>query len=425
MTKKYWSDSNFVFSTIFREFKQAHINSVHLEQVVGSWPRCSVCLDEYFETQSDLDSHMKQIHGKQSETSLPLKYQCLKCEETNFKSLDNLKAHYVIEHMDSVKDSWVQCPVCENMFNSDNALDSHLTNNHSNLRYACDFCVELLKSREESIKHMLNDHDIHTEQEPCRLRLVDNVSKSVIGELTLGTRIFNALYVGHSKEHDLTQNQSKVEVQDDFIEEIPVSKRIKLEPVQEEDNSETIFASVLDGPSNGVKAEPQDSIFDQGEDEKVVVFKCDQFLTDSGDECDFMTLDENMLKKHVKENHKSKANVVVTDVLEEGVTVTQEKPEIQLDLLDSENSNQSSVAPDPEKAKDPDYVPEVTELESADDNDSIVSINSKEEIETNNKGRSSFTNLIIRFYHNQNLKFQMLPNLSCVTFAPKCFMEML
>ena len=359
--------------------------------MVGSWPRCSICLDEYFETQSELDSHIDQIHGKQQSEILPLKYQCLKCEQTNFKSIDNLKAHFVLEHMDSVRDSWLQCPVCETMFNSDNALDSHLIKSHSNLRYACDFCVELLKSREESIKHMFDDHDIQTETEPCRLRLVDNVTKSVIGELTLGTRIFNALYVGHNKEEDLAQIQSKVEVQDDFVEEIPVSKRIKLEPVEELDNSETtIFASALDGPSNGVKVEPQDSssIFDQGEDDKVVVFKCDQFLTDSGDECDFMTLDENMLKKHVKENHKSKANVVVTDVSVDGLAVTQEKPEISLALLDSENSNQSSVASDP-GAKDPDYVPEVAELESADDNDSIVSINSKEEIETN-KGKFTF-----------------------------------
>ena len=148
------------------------------------------------------------------------------------------------------------------------------------------------------------------------------------------------------------------------------------------------------------------------------MYKCDQFLTDFGDECDFMTLDENMLKKHVKENHKSKANVS-----EEGVTVTQEKPEIQLDVLDSENSNQSSIAPDPERAKDPDYVPEVTELESADDNDSIVSINSKEEVETN-KGRFGLTALQCPYSILLRLKSQISDAAKFVMchFCPKVFL---
>ena len=232
---------------VIGKYMNDHMNLSHfghshknLGNIESTWYRCDDCLDEYFKEKSSLIQHVKNEHPN----SVINVSSC----EVSLASLDQEDTQ---KEVSDVSSTW-NCPICKQNETADMTLDSHFKLKHKNIIFACDFCSELHRTIRKSMMHLKKSHDIDTEKEPnCRLRLVDEITKTVIDEIDFGAGASNA-----STRNDFTENSGESTKQ---VLEEPMAKRIKLEPEEIDEVTETIFVDELPVQDLGnvkVKAEP-------------------------------------------------------------------------------------------------------------------------------------------------------------------------
>ncbi|ODM93601.1 putative zinc finger protein [Orchesella cincta] len=133
-------------------------------------PKCSVSCVTTSNLKTHLKSHLKtHENGNQSKPphSMYPTLSCGKCDVTfpgSVKGKERLRVHMKTMHSE-VKHP---CPVCQEIFISERAMERHMKQTHQTTRMSCKFCNKECASRVSLKKHIATIHPSNPEEHLCQ-----------------------------------------------------------------------------------------------------------------------------------------------------------------------------------------------------------------------------------------------------------------